>query len=127
VCTFTNRKTPRSAACCALAATSALEIDASDWFETQRQTVQELAIIEAQHAEHVRQIARSKLAETRRAIRYGRSLAASVVLVSVLLAVTVGRGITRSVLALITVAGRVREQKDFSLRVVKTSQDEFGA
>jgi signal transduction histidine kinase len=103
------------------------DIDASDWFETQRQIVRDLAVIEAQHAEHVRQIARSKLAETRRAIRYGRSLVASVVLVSVLLAVTVGRGITRSVLALASVAERVREQKDFSLRVVKTSQDEFGA
>jgi signal transduction histidine kinase/HAMP domain-containing protein len=103
------------------------EIDASDWFETQQRTVNALAVVEAKHAEHVRQTARSKLAETRRAIRYGRSLVASVVLVSVLLAVAIGRGITRSVSALATVAGRVREQKDFSLRVVKTSEDEFGA
>jgi signal transduction histidine kinase len=48
------------------------------------------------------------------------------VLVSVLLAIAIGRGITRSVLSLASVAGSVQRKQDFSLRAVKTSQDELG-
>jgi two-component system, chemotaxis family, sensor kinase CheA len=112
----------------ALAATEdKFDVDAGDWFETQRQKIDDLAVVEAQLAERVKQIARSKVAETRRAIQYSRGLVIGVVLVSVLLAIAIGRGITRSVSGLANVAGRVRQQKDFSLRVVKTSEDEFGA
>jgi signal transduction histidine kinase len=101
-------------------------VDPNDWFETEQHKVDDLAALEKQHAQRVQQIARSKVGETRRAVRYGEGLVVGVVLVSVLLAIAIGRGITRSVLSLASVAGNVQRKQDFSLRAVKTSQDELG-
>ena len=101
-------------------------VDASDWFTTQQGKVHALAGLEEAHAERVRQIAKSKVDETRRAVHYSEALMVAVVLVSVLLAVAIGRGITRSVLSLAKVAGQVQREKDFSRRAVGESQDELG-
>jgi two-component system chemotaxis sensor kinase CheA len=103
-----------------------LNIDAADWFAAQQAQVQELARVEEEHAQRVRQIARNKVDETRRAVRYGEALVLAVVLGSVLLAVVIGRGITRNILGLSKIAGQVRREKDFSLRAVKQSSDELG-
>jgi two-component system chemotaxis sensor kinase CheA len=102
------------------------DIPASSWFETQQTKVLDLAAAADEQAQSIRQIARSKVNETRRAVRYSESLAVGVVLVSILLAVGIGRRITSSVLSLAKVAGRVQMEKDFSLRAVKTSRDELG-
>jgi two-component system chemotaxis sensor kinase CheA len=102
------------------------DVDASDWFATQQSKVHALAVLEEEHAERVRQIAKSKVDETRRAVHYSEALMIAVVLVSVLLAAAIGRGITRSVLSLAKVAGQVQREKDFSLRAVVESQDELG-
>jgi signal transduction histidine kinase len=101
-------------------------VDPRDWFDTEQRKVDDLAAMEKQHAQRVQQIARSKVNEARRAVRYGEGLVIGVVLVSVLLAIAIGRGITRSVLSLASVAGNVQRKQDFSLRAVKTSQDELG-
>jgi two-component system chemotaxis sensor kinase CheA len=101
-------------------------VDAGDWFAIQQGKVHALAGLEEEHAERVRRIATSKVKQTRRAVRYSEALMLAVVLISVLLAVAIGRGITRSVLSLAKVAGQVQRDKDFSLRAVVESQDELG-
>lgn len=103
-----------------------LDIDENSWFEAQRSSVQELATLERGYAETVRQIARHKLRETRRAVQYSEALAVGVVLVSSLLALLIGRGIGNTVGSLAKVARRVQKEQDFSLRAVKTSSDELG-
>lgn len=101
-------------------------IDANEWFQSQRSKVHELAALERDHAKRVSQIATRKLSETRRAVRYGEGLAVGVLIVSLSLALFIGRGITLAVLSLAGVTGRVQREKDYSLRAVKTSQDELG-
>ncbi len=44
----------------------------------------------------MRQIAEGKLAESRRAVRYGEALVLGVIVVSLTLALAIGRGITRA-------------------------------
>jgi signal transduction histidine kinase/HAMP domain-containing protein len=101
-------------------------VDANDWFETQRSVVLALAATERQYARAMREIAETKVSQSRRAVRYGGALAIGVVVVSLVLAFVIGRGITRSVLSLVGVAGRVQREQDFSLRAAKTTRDEVG-
>jgi signal transduction histidine kinase len=101
-------------------------VDPLDWFDTEQRKVDDLAAMEKQHAQRVQQIAQSKVNQARRAVHYGEGLVIGVMLVSVLLAIAIGRGITRSVLSLASVAGNVQRKQDFSLRAVKTSHDELG-
>ncbi|MEO6603720.1 MAG: nitrate- and nitrite sensing domain-containing protein, partial [Polyangiaceae bacterium] len=102
-------------------------VDANDWFAVQQSYVGDLANIEDQYARVVRQTARSKVEDAQRAIRYGATLVIGVIAVSLVLAIAIGRGITRSVLLLVGVAGRVQREKDFSLRAQKSTNDEVGA
>ncbi len=103
-----------------------LNVDANAWFEAQAATVHDLALVEKEYARNVQHIARSKLAESRRSVRYGEGLVLGVIVISLTLATVIGRGITRSVLALVSVAGKVRSRQDFSLRAQKTTSDEVG-
>ena len=103
-----------------------IEIDANDWFLAQQAQVHALAGLEEEHAQRVRRIAHDKVEQTRRAVRYSEALMVTVVLVSVLLAIAIGRGITTSVHSLVKVAGQVQREKDFSLRAVGKSRDELG-
>ncbi|MET0792266.1 MAG: nitrate- and nitrite sensing domain-containing protein [Polyangiaceae bacterium] len=103
-----------------------LDVQADAWFYTQRSKVQDLAIVEKQHARNVQQTAKRKLAESRTAIRYGIALVIGVVLVSLSLALWIGRSVTRSVLSLVGTAGKVQKDGDFSVRAPKTTQDEVG-
>ncbi len=102
------------------------DVNANEWFEVQRDKVRDLASIEKQHAQAVTEVAQRKLAQSRRALRYGVSLVVGVVLVSLALALIIGRSITRSVLSLVGVAGKVQKEHDFSLRATKTTRDEVG-
>ena len=103
-----------------------LDVDVDQWFDAQASRVRDLVGVERTLASRTREIARSKLAESRRAMLYGEGLAVCVVLVSLGLATIIGRGITRSVLALVNVAGKVQQEKDFSLRAPRTTRDEVG-
>ena len=103
------------------------DVDANEWFEVQHAKVRDLANIEGQYAQTVTDVAQRKLAQSRRALRYGAGLVGGVLVVSLALALVIGRGITRSVLALVGVAVKVQKERDFSVRVQKTTQDELGA
>ena len=100
--------------------------DANQWFDLEAGAVHDLADVAKRLAEDARRIASSKLAESRRAVRYGVALVVMVVLVSSLLAIAIARGITRSVLSLVSVVGKVQREQDFSLRAPKTTSDEVG-
>ena len=104
-----------------------LGVAASDWFPTEQSKIRDLTEVKRHHAEHVLQVAHGKVAEARRAARFGEILASAVLLISLALAFTTGRGITRSVVSLARLADKVRKDKDFSLRATKTSKDELGA
>ena len=103
-----------------------LSVDPKLWFEAQQANVFALVAVQLKIAQHVRGVAQTKISETRRALRYGEGLALGVFLISLLLAIGIGRQITKSVQALAKLAGRVQREKDFSLRAVKTSHDELG-
>ncbi len=103
------------------------DVDAHEWFEVQHARVRDLASIEERYARAVRDVAQRKIAQSRRALRYGAGLVIGVLVVSLTLAVIIGRGITRSVSSLVSVAGKVQKEHDFSFRVQKTTQDELGA
>ena len=103
-----------------------LSIDPKFWFEAQQANVFALVAVQLEIAKHVRGVAQTKIRETRRALRFGEGLALGVFLISLLLAVGIGRQITKSVQSLAKLAGRVQREKDFSLRAVKTSHDELG-
>ena len=103
-----------------------LSVDANIWFDAQAAAVRDLALFAREHAREMRQIARTKLDESKRSVRYGEGLTLAVILVSLTLAMVIGGGITRSVLALVSVAGKVRKEQDFSVRAPKTTADEVG-
>jgi len=104
-----------------------LNVDADIWFSAQAAKVHGLALFAREHARDMRQIARSKLAESRSSVRYGEGLMLAVIAVSLALAIVIGGGITRSVLALVSVADKVKREQDFSVRAQKTTSDEVGA
>ncbi len=104
-----------------------LDVDVDDWFRTEQRKIEDLTEVKRHHAAHVLQTAHGKVAEARRAARFGEILASAVLLISLALAITTGRGITRSVVSLAGLADKVRREKDFSLRATKTSKDELGA
>jgi signal transduction histidine kinase/HAMP domain-containing protein len=109
-----------------LATEGSLGSDANEWFVLEASAVRDLADVAKRVADDARQIASRKLAEARRAVRYGAALVVMVVFVSSALAILIGRSITRSVLSLVNVAGKVQREHDFSLRAPKTTADEVG-
>lgn len=101
--------------------------DAIAWVSVQGEVVHELAGLERQANEGVKQIALSKMAEAQRSVRLSAELALGVLFVSVVLALLIRRGITRSVVSLTSAAARVRENQDYSVRAQKVSTDELGS
>jgi two-component system chemotaxis sensor kinase CheA len=102
-------------------------IAAATWFDTEQQATNALEKFEAELAREARSVARRKVHATEVALRWNEALVLAVVLVSISLTLAVGRGISRSVLSLSKVTGRVQEKQDFSVRAEKTSSDELGA
>jgi signal transduction histidine kinase len=101
-----------------------LTADPNIWFSAQATTVHELSLVEKAFAGNVQRIAETKLAQSRRAVRYGEALVLGVIVISLTLAMVIGRGITRSVLVLVKVIDKVRKEQDFSLRARTTTSDE---
>jgi len=101
--------------------------DAMAWVSAQGEVVRQLAVLEQQANEGVKQIALSKMAEAQRSVRLSAELAFGVLFVSVVLALLIRRGITRSVVSLTSAAALVREKQDYSVRAVKVSKDELGS
>jgi two-component system chemotaxis sensor kinase CheA len=85
-----------------------LNVDARAWDAAQREKITLLGQLERELAQRARIVARNKMASTEAAVRYSRNLVIAVVAASLVLAWIVGRRISRSVLGLASVAGRVQ-------------------
>jgi two-component system, chemotaxis family, sensor kinase CheA len=103
-----------------------VEGDPGKWFRAQTGKLDALRTVELDFSRRVSEAATSKLAETRRSVRLSTGLAGASMLISLLLAGFIVRGITRSVTHLSAAATEVREKKDYSVRAQKTTLDELG-
>ena len=103
-----------------------LEQRAQDWFSAQGSKVDSLRTLEERLNRDVRRRAESKLQDTHRAVLTSSGLVASALLGSVLLALVIGRGVTRSVHVLRDAANRVA-QGSTNVRVDLQTKDELAA
>lgn len=101
-------------------------IKAEDWFALQGEKVHALNRLEAQLNAQVKRIALDKIEVTRTHLMTSFVLAGAVLLTSIVLAWLIARGVTRSVSSLSSTAARVREDKDFTARAIRVSNDELG-
>lgn len=97
-----------------------------EWNRVQGQKVDGLRLLEVELNEAVKRAALDKVAAAQQALRISYSLGGSVIIVSALLAGWIAVGVSRSVRNLSRAAERVRTDKDFKVRAVKTSEDELG-
>jgi serine phosphatase RsbU (regulator of sigma subunit) len=105
-------------------ADSALEKRADEWFAAQGAKVDGLRALEERLNHDVRRRAESKAAGTRRAVVTSSALVGAALLGSVLLALFIGRGVTRSIHTLRDAANRVA-QGSSDVRVELTTKDEL--
>lgn len=103
------------------------EVNPREWFELQNGSMRALRALEEGMFQSVRAAVAKKMLETRRAIRVGVGLAASVLLISTLLAWAIARSMTESVRVLYRAADEVQRNQDFSVRAQRTSRDELGS
>ena len=103
-----------------------LEKRAEEWFTAQGAKVDSLRALEEQLNREVRRRAEVKLQGTHRAVVTSSALVATALLGSVLLAVLIGRGVTRSVHVLRDAAQRVA-QGSTDVRVNLQTKDELAA
>jgi serine phosphatase RsbU (regulator of sigma subunit) len=128
----TRMKDPRLAAADGLRRAALESIDgdldhsAQDWFSAQGAKVDSLRTLEERLNHDVRRRAESKLQDTHRAVLTSSGLVAAALLGSVLLALVIGRGVTRSVHVLRDAANRVA-QGSTSVRVDLDTKDELAA
>lgn len=101
-------------------------ISADEWVKLQGQKIDALRGLENKLSEKMRHVALQKVTETRNHLTNALALASAVLVTSILLAVLIGRGVTRSVSSLSSAAERVRKDKDFTIRAEKVSKDELG-
>ena len=100
--------------------------DPFEWSNTQGKKIYRLRALEVFLNHAVESAALAKVHAAVRAVRLSYGLSGAVIVLSALLAGLVARGISRSVGSLARAAEQVRERKDFSVRAVKTSDDELG-
>ncbi|HEY5959363.1 MAG TPA: nitrate- and nitrite sensing domain-containing protein [Polyangiaceae bacterium] len=103
-----------------------VDVRAEDWFRVEKEILRDIRRLETDVAAKVKDVAVAKIAGTRAAVRASIGLSVSVLCGSVLLALLIGRGISRSVKALAQAARDVRTNNDFSVRAVRSSSDELG-
>lgn len=101
-------------------------VDPKEWFKVQGQKVELLRTLEVELNEAVKSAALAKVAAAQQALRISYSLGGSVIVISALLAGWIAVGVSRSVRNLSQAAERVRTEKDFKVRAIKTSDDELG-
>jgi len=101
-------------------------ISADEWVTLQGKKVDALRDLENVLSERMRTVALKKVERTRSDLTTSMSLAGAVLVISILLAALIARGVTRSVSSLSGAAARVRNDKDFSVRAAKVSNDELG-
>ena len=103
-----------------------LEQHTQAWYSAQAAKVDSLRSLEERLNRDVRRRAESKLQDTRRAVLTSSALVAAALLGSVLLALVIGRGVTRSVHVLRDAANRVA-QGSTDVRVQLETKDELAA
>ncbi|RYZ06465.1 MAG: HAMP domain-containing protein [Myxococcales bacterium] len=101
-------------------------VDPREWSRVQGQKVDGLRLLEVELNDAVASAALDKVTAAQRALSISYSLGGSVIVVSALLAGWIAIGVSRSVRNLSRAAERVRTDKDFKVRAVKTSDDELG-
>jgi two-component system chemotaxis sensor kinase CheA len=101
-------------------------IKADDWMALQGQKIDALRTLETTLSDRMRDTAVGKIAAVNAHMRDGLALAGGVLVVSMVLGIFIGRGVSRSVSSLSEAAKRVQEDKDFSVRATAVSNDELG-
>ncbi len=102
-------------------------VKAREYADAQAAKINGYRTLEVELNEAVKAAALTKVAAAERSVRFSYGLGAGVIVISALLAGLIARGISRSVASLAQAAEEVRREKDFSVRAVKTSDDELGA
>lgn len=102
-------------------------VEAREWADAQAAKINGYRTLEIALNDAVKAAALTKMAAAERSVRFSYGLGAGVIVLSALLAGFIARGISRSVASLAQAAEEVRREKDFSVRAVKTSDDELGA
>lgn len=100
--------------------------DSAEWFDAQAKRVEALRDLEKRLSSDVRAAAAVKLATISQSRKTSLGLSGFVLLFSVVLAGLIARGVAGSVSALTRAAAKVQKDNDFSVRAVKTSDDELG-
>lgn len=104
----------------------AVTLDAALWSGAQSHALGELRDVERLLLDRLGAAAASKAADLRKTVRLSVGVSISILLLSVTMAVFVGRGVQASVGALTEAAERVRSSRDFSIRARRASNDELG-
>jgi two-component system chemotaxis sensor kinase CheA len=97
-----------------------------EWSSAQGQKIERFRSIEVLLNQAVAVAALAKVETASRSVRLSYALGSSVIALSALLAGLIARGVSRSVASLARAAEQVRRDKDFSVRALKTSDDELG-
>ena len=97
-----------------------------EWSSAQGQKIERFRSMEIALNESVKVAALAKVRAAARSVRLSYGLGGGVIVLSALLAGLIARGISRSVASLAQAAEQVRKEKDFSVRAVKSSEDELG-
>ena len=101
-------------------------LDPAVWTRAQGLAVGELRGVERVLTGRIEAAAAGKGAELRKTTRLSLGVSLLVLVLSVSMAIFVGRGVQRSVGALADAARRVRASRDFSVRARRVSNDELG-
>lgn len=104
-----------------------LTVDAREWDRVQSGNVLQLRALGLDLLAAVKLAAVTKARDAQHSVRLSYGLVGGVILVSACLALIVGRGLALSIGNLATAAGKLRRENDFSVRALKTSDDELGA
>ncbi len=102
-------------------------VKAAEWADTQAAKINGYRKLEVELSDAVKAAALTKLAQAARSVRFAYGLGAGVIVISALLAGLIASAISRSVASLAEAADKVRREKDYGVRAVKTSEDELGA
>ncbi|HTB72000.1 MAG TPA: nitrate- and nitrite sensing domain-containing protein, partial [Polyangiaceae bacterium] len=104
----------------------AVTLEAPVWSAAQGSALGELRDVERLLLDRLGAAAATKAADLRKTIRLSVGVSIAILLLSVSMAVFVGRGVQGSVSALTEAAERVRSSRDFSIRARRASNDELG-
>jgi two-component system chemotaxis sensor kinase CheA len=104
-----------------------LSVDAREWDRVQSGNVLALRELGLELLAAVKLAAVTKARDAQQSVRLSYGLVGGVILISACLALVVGRGLARSIGSLASAAGKLRRENDFSIRALKTSEDELGA